>query len=143
MYIKQVSVFLESKVECLEAVTKVMKDEKIRILSFSLADTSEYGMLRIIVATPEKAKDALLKAGFSAMISDVIAVEMELGFANFNDVLTSVLEADLNIEYMYTLPNVVDKSVLILKLSNSVKGYQVFRNNGFKMYENSDLLKKN
>ena len=75
MFVKQLSVFIENREGRLEQVTEVLKEENINILSLSMADTTEYGMLRMIVSDPEKAKAGLRSKGFSAMLTDVLAVK--------------------------------------------------------------------
>ncbi len=77
MFVKQLSVFIENREGRLEQVTEVLMNEGINILSLSMADTTEYGMLRMIVSDPQKAKKALCEEGFSAMLTDVIAVKLE------------------------------------------------------------------
>ena len=73
MFVKQLSVFIENREGRLEQVTEVLKEQDINILSLSMADTTEYGMLRMIVSDPDKAKAALREKGFSAMLTDVLA----------------------------------------------------------------------
>ena len=77
MFVKQLSVFIENREGRLEQVTEVLKEENINILSLSMADTTEYGMLRMIVSDPEKARNGLREKGFSAMLTDVLAVKLE------------------------------------------------------------------
>ena len=74
MFVKQLSVFIENREGRLEQVTEVLKEENINILSLSMADTTEYGMLRMIVSDPEKAKAGLRSKGFSAMLTVVLGV---------------------------------------------------------------------
>ena len=76
MFVKQLSVFIENREGRLEQVTEVLKEQDINILSLSMADTTEYGMLRMIVSDPDKAKAALREKGFSAMLTDVLAVKL-------------------------------------------------------------------
>ena len=71
MIIKQLSVFIENREGRMEAITGVLRDNDINILSLSLADTSEYGILRLIVSDDEKARQVLRDAGFSARLTDV------------------------------------------------------------------------
>ncbi len=77
MFVKQISVFMENREGRLEQATEVLKQEGINILSLSMADTTEYGMLRMVVSNPELAKTALQEKGFSARLTDVLAVRLE------------------------------------------------------------------
>ena len=74
MFIKQLSVFIENREGRLGEVLDALKEEQVSIISLSLADTSEYGLLRMITSAPEKGQAALKKRGFSAMLTPVLAV---------------------------------------------------------------------
>jgi len=139
MFIKQVSVFLENREGSMQDVAKVLNDKKISIISFSLADTSEYGMLRLIVSQPEEARDLLKEAGFSAMLTDVITVKMENGFMNLSGLFKLISEADLNIEYMYAISNIKNSPALVMKISNSVKALKALNATEYQTYEFEDL----
>ena len=73
---KQLSVFIENKQGRLGEVLQVLKDNEVNIQSLSLADTTEYGLLRLIVDKPEVGKDKLFQAGFSSMLTDVLIVDV-------------------------------------------------------------------
>ena len=73
MFIKQLSVFIENREGRLGEVLTALKDSNINIVSLSLADTSDYGMLRMVTCNPEEAKKVLKEKGFSAKLTDVIA----------------------------------------------------------------------
>ena len=73
---KQLSVFIENREGRLEDVLNLLKEENINIISLSLADTSDYGMLRLIVSDPQKGREALKENGFSATLNDVVAVTL-------------------------------------------------------------------
>ena len=106
MTIKQLSVFLENREGRLEEVLTTLKEEKINIISLSLADTSDYGMLRILVEEPERGRDALKAKGFSATLSDIVAVTLPHKIGALQETLHILYEAGINIEYMYALcPN--------------------------------------
>ena len=77
MFVKQLSVFMENREGRLEQATEVLKNKGVNIMSLSMADTTEYGMLRMVVSDPETAKAALREKGFSAMLTDVLAVRLE------------------------------------------------------------------
>lgn len=118
MVIKQLSVFLENTEGRLERVTEVLQEHNINIASFSLADTSEYGMLRMIVSDPEKGRKVLKEEGFSAMLTDVIAVKIAQKPGTLHEVLKILFDAGLSVEYMYTLATAGRDTSIIMKLSN-------------------------
>lgn len=76
MFTKQLSVFLENREGRLEEVLEALKEKSINIMSLSLADTSDYGMLRMIVSDPEAGKEALKQREMSAMLTDVLSVKL-------------------------------------------------------------------
>jgi len=101
MKVEQISIFLENKSGRLAEVTKILGEAGVNIRALSLADTTDFGILRIIVNDTEKAKDVLKKNNFTVGKTEVIAVEVPDnpgGLAGILDVLKS---EDLNVEYMY------------------------------------------
>ena len=133
MLIKQLSVFIENKVGRLEDVTKVLKDHNINIASFSLADTAEYGMLRMIVSDPEKGRRVLKEEGFSASLTDVIAVKIAQKPGTLHEVLKILFEAGLSVEYMYTLSTTGRDTSIIMKSSDLNKALEVLKANGYEV----------
>ena len=131
MVIKQLSVFIENREGRLENVTEVLKENNINITSVSLADTSEYGMFRLIVSDPKKAKAVLKDAGLSAMLTDVVAVKLPHKIGMLHELLNVLV--DVNIEYMYALSTGKDAS-MILKLSDTDKAVKALLAGGFELY---------
>lgn len=118
MVIKQLSVFIENREGRLERVTEALKEHNINIVSFSLADTSEYGVLRMIVSNPEEGKKVLREEGFSAMLTDVIAVKIAQKPGTLHEVLKVLFDAGISVEYMYTLATAGADTSIIMKLSD-------------------------
>ncbi len=118
MVIKQLSVFIENREGRLERVTEALMERNINIASFSLADTSEYGMLRMIVSDPEEGKRILKEEGFSAMLTDVIAVKIEQKPGTLHEVLKLLFDVGLSVEYMYTLATAGKDTSIIMKPSD-------------------------
>lgn len=130
MLIKQLSVFIENRAGRLEQVTETLKENGINITSLSLADTSEYGMLRMIVSDPQLGKQVLKAAGFSSMLTDVIAVKLPHKIGMLHELLKT-LEA-VNIEYMYALAT-NENAAMILKISNNEAALKALQANGFEL----------
>lgn len=146
MVIKQLSVFIENREGRLEKVTETLAKHRINIVSLSLADTTEYGVLRLIVSDPMKGKQVLKDAEFSAMLTDVIAVKLPSQVGKLQGVLNTIVAADLSIEYMYTLATGSDASI-VLKVNDTEKGIRILLENGYELVKaeeayqiNSDLL---
>ena len=119
MFIKQVSVFLENSAGRLQSVLKVLKNENINIVSLSVADTNDYGMLRMIVSDSGKAKEALKDAGLSAHLTDVVAIKLPHTVGSLSDVLDKVADAGINVEYMYALSTKDANACIVIKPENS------------------------
>ena len=111
MFVKQLSVFIENREGRLEQVTDVLKTQNINILSLSMADTTEYGMLRMVVSNPEVAKKALREEGFSAMLTDVLAVKLEDKVGELHKMTHILCSQGLNIEYMYELSSANSRAI--------------------------------
>jgi hypothetical protein len=131
MVIKQLSVFIENREGRLERVTEALKERNINIVSFSLADTSEYGMLRMIVSNPEEGRKVLKEEGFSAMLTDVIAVKITQKPGTLHEVLKVIFEAGISVEYMYTLATAGKDTSIIMKLSDLEAGLKLLVANGY------------
>ena len=105
MVIKQLSVFVENKEGKMLTIAKLLKDNAIDIKTLSLADTSDYGMLRMIVSEPDKAFSVLREAGYPANLTELLAVKAADYAGCLYDILEVLMSSVDNIEYMYTLPD--------------------------------------
>ncbi len=134
MAFKQLSVFLENREGRLEDLFGSFVDNNINIQSFSLAENSDYGILRLIVSEPEKAKEILKTKDFSASVNDVIAVKLEGGFTSIKE-LTDALPNDVNIEYMYVLNTDLSNQSIVFKTNNVLEIENVLKDKGFSLIE--------
>lgn len=130
MYIKQISVFLENKVGRLVEITDTIAKAGIDIRAVSLADTSDYGILRVIVDNPDQAEKVIRDAGYTVAITNVLAVGIQDKPATFTKVLASLSENDVNVDYMYAFTGTHNGTAyVIMKMDNLEKGIQVLQNN--------------
>ena len=143
MFIKQLSVFIENKEGRLERVTYVLKERNINIASFSLADTAEYGMLRMIVSDPDEGIRALKEEGFSAKLTDVIAVKIPQRPGTLNKVLKILHDAGLSVEYMYTLATAGKDTSIIMKASDLTKAVEVLTREGYELCKAKEAYELN
>lgn len=134
MFVKQLSIFIENRQGRLEQVTGALKNHDINIVSLSLADTSEYGLLRLIVSEPDKAKKVLKENGFSAMLTDVLAVKLPHRIGMLQELLKAIAEVDINVEYMYALATGADNASLIIKVSNPDLALKALTNHQIEVY---------
>ncbi len=129
--IKQISVFVEDKMGELTDITTILSDNGISLKSINLVDSSDFGLLRIIVDDTKKAAFALEKEGFSLTITKVIAIKIENRVGSFNKVVTALSKNDVNIEYIYTVDS--DKEgIFIFKVSpkDFEKAEKILKENG-------------
>lgn len=131
---KQLSIFLENRAGRLEEVLRVLAEERINIFSLSMADTSEYGMLRLLVSDPEKGRAALKSRGFSATLTDVLALQMEHKVGELHRVLRILCDAGVNIEYMYALCTETNEAAMALKVSDLEKAEKLVKDAGVEFF---------
>lgn len=135
MFVKQLSVFIENRKGRLEQVAGVLKQNDINILSLSLADTNEYGLLRMIVSDPAKARDILKEEGFSAMLTDVLAIKLENKAGRLQRMLQILSDADLNVEYMYVLDSGNENGSMVVKVTDAQKALAVIEAGGLEVFD--------
>ncbi len=126
--VKQVTIFLANIEGRIEKVTEVLKANKINISSLSLAESVDFGLLRLIVSDPEAAIDCLKNAGLSAKLSKVTAVKISNAPGSLHDLLTALKE--FNIEYMYVL-STSDSASMIMKIRDYEAAEKVLTEKGF------------
>lgn len=101
MRVEQISVFLENRAGRLAEITRVLGEAGVNIRALSLADTSDFGILRLIVSDNDKAKEALKENGFTVGKTNVVAVEVEDRPGGLNRILEILSKESINVEYMY------------------------------------------
>jgi len=136
MGIKQISVFLKNTSGRLSEVTKTLANAGVNLRAISIADTEEYGILRMIVNKTEKAIDALNTAGFTINLTDVAAVEIDDVPGSLAKLMEFFEQSQINIEYLYaSLEGQIGKAVVIFKLEDHGKGLKILSDNGIKIAE--------
>ena len=130
MVAKQLSVFVENRQGRLCEVLNVMKESGVNILSLSLADTTEYGLLRLIVDNAEAGSEKLTEAGFSTMLTDVLIIQIAHEVGSLQNLLKGLSDSDINIEYMYGLSIDGEKAYVVLKTHNLEKAIEVIKEKG-------------
>ena len=103
--IQQLSVFLENREGRMDEVLRVLAENDVNIVALSLADTSDYGMLRMITSDPHKGRAALKEAGITAMLTDVVALRVPHETGSLAKAMHQIVEGEVNIEYMYAFAN--------------------------------------
>jgi len=113
MTIKQVSVFLENKTGRINHVTKVLATNGINMHAFSMAETTEFGILRLIVSDVDKAVEVLREANFAVMLTDVVCISCPDVAGSLAAILDQLAEQDIFIEYMYAFAQGENANVVI------------------------------
>ena len=134
MEIKQISVFLENNAGRLGEVTRVLAQAGINLRAISIADTHDFGILRLIVDNCDGALKALKDSGFTTRLTDVVAMEIEDTPGSLANVMELFQQSKVNIEYLYaSLEGKSGKAVVIFKLGDHQRGLQILRENGLSM----------
>jgi len=128
MIVKQVSVFLENKTGRLNEVTQILGDAGLNMSAFTIADTSDFGILRLIVSEPERAKDLLKKNKFAVQITEVILVKSPNRPGGLAKMLNILNAENVFIEYMYAFSNSEDTAVIVLRPTDLQKCLDIFQN---------------
>lgn len=128
MKIKQVSVFLENKSGRLNEVTQLLGDAGLNMSAFTIADTSDFGILRLIVSDPDKAKEILRKNKFSVQTTDVILVKAPNRPGGLARMLNILQKEEVFIEYMYAFSNSEDTAVIVLRPTDLEKCMDILQN---------------
>ena len=139
MFVKQLSVFLENTEGRLDEVLKILAQGGIDLLSASLADTMEYGVLRLIAKEPDKAKQILKEAGFAARIDEVIAVVVPDAVGSLAKVIAMIHAAGINISHIYGLSIDGEGAPIAIKTNDNAKAEAILNAAGVKTLGMEDL----
>jgi hypothetical protein len=132
MFVKQISVFMENRAGRLEEITGILAKSNINIRALSLADTSDFGILRLIVSDPDKATEILKRNAFTVRENDVIAVEVDDKPGGLHEILSLFSKAGISIEYMYAFleRKYEDRAVLIIRVEAAAKAAKMLQDAG-------------
>ena len=128
--IRQLSIFLENKSGRLHEALEVLGNSKINITALSIADTSEYGIIRLLVSDPENARNLLKTRGFSVSLTEVISLSISHEAGSLEKVLKQFSDENLSIEYMYAF-SLGEKAIITLSTDNLPKAFEIIERNNF------------
>lgn len=138
--INQISVFLENKAGELSEITKILADNNVNLRAISIAETSDYGVLRLIADDAEHAAKVLMKNGNVISMTPVSVIEVPDRPAGLSDVLAVLAKADIDIEYMYSLFTQNDgKAYMVFRVTDKQKLMNEIKNNSLKTVSEEDL----
>ena len=134
MVVNQIAVFLENKQGRIYDFAKVIAEAKIDLVSMSIADTEEFGILRAVTSDNKKAVEALKKAGFTVISTDMIGIEIPDVPGSLAKVLKIMSEEKIQIEYLYSYArSEANKAYIILKVADNEKTVQLLNKRGVKV----------
>mgnify|MGYP000211100235 FL=1 len=140
MLIKQMSVFVENTTGRLADLTRILADNDIDIKASTIADTVDFGILRCIVPDPEAATEILKAAGFTASITEVVAVSLEDKPGGLHRVLKILSDAEVGVDYIYsTIKPQNDEAVIMIKVAEPDRAVEVLTANGVKLFSMDEI----
>jgi hypothetical protein len=140
MHVQQISVFLENKAGRIAEVTSVLSELEVNIRALAMADTSEFGVLRLLVDDNEKAEQALKNRGFTVGKTDVVAVEVEDKPGGLHHILSLLQNENINVEYMYAFVRQSgSNAVMIFRFDQIDAAVNKLKEGGVKVIEGGEL----
>lgn len=137
MKIEQISIFLENTNGRLAEVTRILGNHQINLRAISIADTADFGILRLIVDHPQKSLEILKAEGFTATVTEVIGVEVPDQPGGLSQVMHTFEENNVNIEYLYSsLERNRNRAVVMFRIENIDQGLQILQEKGVTLVKN-------
>jgi len=139
MKVEQLSIFLENKVGRLAEVTTILSQAGINIKALSLADTSEFGILRLIVDKTDAAQTALKEKGITVGRTGVVAVEVSHTPGGLNNILQILEKRGVNVEYMYGFPYRSAEAIIIFRFDRTELAVEILQQNGIRIFTSEEI----
>lgn len=140
MFIKQLSIFVENKNGRLESIIETLSKNGVNISALSIADTTDFGILRMIVDNPELARNSLKEIGVISKCTDVIAIYIDDETGGLAKVLKVLAEKEIGIEYMYAfLGRRQGKALMVLKSEDPGTAIQVLKENKIEIADSKSI----
>lgn len=141
MKINQLSLFLENKPGHLRSVIDILADAGINIFTLSLADTQQFGILRLIVEDWQKAKSVLEETGCVVNVTEVVATEVEDRPGGLAAILRTVEEGGVNVEYMYAFTfGKETRGIMVFRFDQPDRAVQVLQDSGISVLSGVELF---
>lgn len=144
MNVTQLSAFVANRPGHLQKVLKVLADENINIITLTIAETSDFGILRMIVNNPDRGYSVLKEHNITSSITDVLALEIEDTPGSLFKALDAFAQMELNIEYMYAFTEKRDgKAVMIFRFEDIEAAKSALKEKGYNIVSKIDLIGEN
>ena len=142
MTIKQLSEFLENRAGRLDEVLQILGANDVNIVALSMADTADYGMMRMIVSNPQKGRAVLKEAGITAMLTDVVALRVPHATGSLAKAMHQIVDGEINVEYMYAFANGADASAVI-RCDDPLRVIDILKGSGFDVWSEKEAYHAN
>lgn len=143
MSVKQISIFIENKKGSLAEVTKFISDKKINLRALSIADTQDFGILRIITDNPDNARELLKNEGYTVTATSVLAVALDDSPGSMAAILRVLSDAEISVEYTYAfMSNVQGKAYMIFRVDNNEKATSALVDAGIAVINQDDIFSR-
>lgn len=140
MSIKQISVFMENRPGRLAEITSVLAKNNIDMRAINIADTTDFGILRMIVSEPDRAEQVLRDNDMTASITDVIAISIDDKIGSFSDVMRILESGGISVEYIYSfIGEKSAKAGIVIRTNNGEKALELLENGGVNILSPADL----
>lgn len=140
MKLKQLSIFIENRAGRLAEIARVLADANINIRALSLADTSDFGILRVLVDKPNEAINAISAAGLTVRPTEVVAVEIVDRPGGLATILSLLQGYGINVEYMYAfLERHKDNAIIVFRFEDPAKAIDALTNAGIKVFSAEEI----
>ncbi len=139
MIIKQLSVFLENRAGRLTELTGILAENDINISAFSIADTADFGILRMIVGKPEPAERILKEKGFAVRITDVIGLVVSHQPGGLHKALQVLSGSNISVEYMYAFAATKDLATVVIRTDTPEKAIEVLEGHKMQLLKAGDV----
>ena len=140
MFIEQLTVFVENREGHVADILEVLANKGINLLSLTLADSADYGLLRLVVEDPENAKAILKEAGYTASITKVLAIKLSNTVGSLKQLLSKFDESNINIDYMYVLSLKGESVPVVIKTKDADAAGKLLEAQGVEFVKASDLI---
>ena len=134
MYIKQLNVFVENRHGRLEEVYSILAKNDINVISTTISDVSEYGLISMVVSDPHLAKEVLSAEDYSASLTDVLAVKLPNKVGSLQRLIQVLTFGGVTISYLYTMATGEASASMVVKVSESDRALEALEENGFEVF---------
>ncbi len=143
MEIRQLTIFMDNRPGRLLSITSVLAKAEVNLRALSIADSTDFGLLRIIVDDVERASTALTAAGFVVKTNMVVAVEVPDRPGGLNGILGSLADQEINIEYIYAFASGEDKekAMVLFKFNDNAKAIEIMKKQDVRVISEDDIRK--